>query len=505
MTFSLLKLVNVGGDAEARRGRALASLEILDTPPERELDAVVRSAQRALGCKIALVSLIDDRRLWFKARVGLDVSETPREQAFCLHTVDSDEMLVVPDATLDPRFVANPLVLGPPHIRFYAGVPLRVNGVGPDEGSIAIGSLCAIDDRPRQLTADEATELRDLAALVESLLSARATALAAIRIAEGQRDALHELELTHRQFRQAERMASVGSWRLTLADRRLKWSAQVYAIVGLPEGEDPPLGAAMAFFPPTARRTVSNALARATETGQSFDVEADFVTAQGDARRIRMMGELELRDGLPVALIGTFQDITARTVMEQALRRMAFTDELTNLANRARFNQVADERIAKAKASKTPLALLLIDLDHFKAVNDKCGHAAGDEILQLIASRLEAPYLVDCCAARLGGDEFVLLTSSGEAVQNMTGFVQRLLADLRHSVTSGESLIHVSATVGVSWLDDGVRNRTELLHRADTCLYKAKRVKRGSASIFGQDTIITCGDIRSSTKLRAVV
>ena len=504
MPFSLLELIDVGGEPEGRRLRALANLDILDTPPERDFDVVVRNAQRALGCKIVLISLLDDRRQWFKARVGLEAGETPIEHAFCAHTVASGEMMIVPDATLDPRFAANPLVVGPPHIRFYAGVPLRVSGLGPAEEPVAIGSLCAIDDVPRVLAEGDAAELRELAGLVESLLSARAAALSAIRVVEGQREAMHELNLTHRQFRQAERMASVGSWRLTLADKRLKWSAQVYAIVGLPEGDDPVFETAMDFFPPAARRTISNALARAIESGQPFDVEADFVTAQGSARRIRMMGELELRDGLPVALIGTFQDITARHVMEQALRRRADTDELTNLANRARFNQVADQRIAKAKASRTPLALLLIDLDHFKAVNDRCGHAAGDEILQLIASRLQAPYLEDCCAARLGGDEFVLIATSGEAVQNMIGFVQRLLSDLRHSVTSGDCLIHVSATIGVSWLDDGVGTRTELLHRADTCLYEAKRAQRGSAKIFGQNGIVTSGDVKPGTKLRVV-
>lgn len=154
-------------DEVARLG-ALARYDVLDSPPELAFDRISAVVARSLDVPIALVSLIDRDRQWFKACVGLDVSETPRGVAFCAHAIESDAVFVVPDAAADPRFATNPLVVGAPHIRAYAGAPLVV------PGGHRIGTLCAIDRRPRSHTAAELATLRDLAAVVVELLEKRA-------------------------------------------------------------------------------------------------------------------------------------------------------------------------------------------------------------------------------------------------------------------------------------------------------------------------------------------
>jgi len=155
---------------ESARLQALHALGILDSPPDERFDTLTRLATRLFGVPIAAVSLIDEHRQWFKSCAGLPVRETPREVSFCGHAILGAEILVVEDARLDARFADNPLVLGPPHIRFYAGSPL----VGPD-GS-RLGTLCVIDSRPRRFGADDGALLRDLARLAELELGSLALA-----------------------------------------------------------------------------------------------------------------------------------------------------------------------------------------------------------------------------------------------------------------------------------------------------------------------------------------
>ena len=142
---------------EAKRLDALSRYRILDTGSEQMFDDVALIASAVCQTPIALMSLIDSERQWFKARVGLDVAETPREHAFCSYTIIGDEPLIVEDATTDPRFANNPLVTSAPHIRFYAGAPLI------DREGNALGSLCVIDRKPRQLTDGQKIALAALA------------------------------------------------------------------------------------------------------------------------------------------------------------------------------------------------------------------------------------------------------------------------------------------------------------------------------------------------------
>lgn len=150
---------------EANRLAALRGLSILDTPPEERFDRLTKLAQRVLGVPIAVVSLVDSKRQWFKSCLGLDVSETPRSISFCGHAILEDNILIIPDTLLDSRFVDNPLVSGTPHIRFYAGQPLKAK-----DGS-RVGTLCVIDSKPRELTQAQIDSLRDLATLVEEELN----------------------------------------------------------------------------------------------------------------------------------------------------------------------------------------------------------------------------------------------------------------------------------------------------------------------------------------------
>lgn len=145
---------------EPYRLDALRALDLLDTPPGPEFEAVVRQGQRLFGVPTCLVTLIDAERQWFKARAGMPVAETPRSISFCGHAILEDRAMVVLDATLDPRFADNPLVIGPPHIRFYAGAPIEL------PSGYRIGTVCVIAPEPRaSFTQAEVADLTGLATL----------------------------------------------------------------------------------------------------------------------------------------------------------------------------------------------------------------------------------------------------------------------------------------------------------------------------------------------------
>lgn len=182
---------------ETDRLSALERYEVLDTPRDEAFDRITRLASKIFQAPIALISLVDKDRQWFKSRLGLDAAETSREIAFCAHAMQSDTVMVVENAIRDPRFEKNPLVIGEPRIRFYAGAPLLT----PDGQNL--GTLCIMGPRPRALDAEQATMLKDLAAMVIDELELRL--LASTDSLTGALNRRYFMDLADREQRRAVR------------------------------------------------------------------------------------------------------------------------------------------------------------------------------------------------------------------------------------------------------------------------------------------------------------
>lgn len=293
---------------------ALWSLAVLDSAPETEFDALVQAASLACGVPISLISLVDADRQWFKAHVGLPgVTQTPRDVAFCAHTVLSSDLLEVPDAHLDARFSDNPLVLHAPQVRFYAGAPVRLS-----DGH-CVGTLCVIDREPRQLNDAQRDILRCLAVVAAKALEGRRAVLAH---REQTSSALENLRLRQQAegfLARTSRVAGVGGWEYDLHSGQVTWSDGIRQIYGVGAEFLPTLEAALNPFPPDARQAILDAMQRAREGGPGWDLELPMTRADGTRLWVRTVGAPDGVEGQTVRLSGALQDITQRKRLQVEL------------------------------------------------------------------------------------------------------------------------------------------------------------------------------------------
>jgi len=460
---------------EAARLAVLAKLDLDCATPEAELDAIAALAANVTGWPIAGIVIVGEHDTWAKASHGIDRLVSPRRQVFSEVVIRTGEMLLVSDALADPRFVASLKSIRGAGARAYAGVPITVAGQ-------RIAVLCVLDRVPRRLDEAQQAALCQLGRVADALIATRLSVRVAEQAARDNAAATRRYRRQDRTFRQAERLARVGSWRYRLDDAQLEWSDEVYRIHGLEPGELPRMGRALDFYAPHHRARATETLAHTIETGDPFDVEADFITAKGQLRRIRSVGELEVEGGRPIAVIGVMQDVTERYRLEKSLRASASIDEVTSIANRASFNRALEMAMMRSGERGTPMMLAVVDLDDFKAINDTYGHMAGDDVLRAVGARLREPWLCDSFAARLGGDEFALIVEKEEFVADPQAFARRLAQALATPAITPAGEIPVSGTVGTAVLSDDIEAMRDLLHAADTALYESKRHRRAFVS-----------------------
>jgi PAS domain S-box-containing protein len=277
---------------EPGRLKALHNLGVLDTPQEERFDRITRLAQTIFSVPIALVSLIDENRQWFKSCQGLDATETPRGISFCGHAILAHDVFVIEDATLDPRFADNPLVTGGPLIRFYAGAPLRLNS------GHAAGTLCVISPRPRSFSDHDRKMLTQLAAIVVQELEDIYTAASERELREfiESAGAIIQSVDEHGRLRMVNR-----AW-----TKALGYSA--HEVIGKDIFD---------FIDSSEHEHCRSILEKVTNSGSEVEAETTFIAKGG--RKLRLSGILSVlkRPDGSIATRGIFQDVTARRDLEQ--------------------------------------------------------------------------------------------------------------------------------------------------------------------------------------------
>ena len=467
----------VSPPGELRRLCTLQSTGILDTPAEQEFDEIVALAAAICEVPISLISLVDADRQWFKAKTGLEVTQTPINSSFCAHAIRCDDLMIVHDAALDDRFAANPLVTGDPGIRFYAGFPLSA-----EDGS-NIGTLCVIDRVPRVLTSLQQTALRVLGrqAMTRIQYKMRMAALAAALL-EKERIAA-ELESSEIRFGAFLEALPAAAFIKDETGRMLFCNHAMTR--GFDATPDQWIGKTDAEIWPPEMADIFRAKDLAVlQTGQAirFDDEIigpDSKTSSWDVSMFPFTDSQKRRFIAAIAI-----DVTQERQAKQALRqsrqqmrdlnlklhKLSLTDGLTRVKNRRGLEDSLHREFERSRRSSAPLSLLMLDVDHFKDFNDAHGHVAGDQVLQRIAILMKDNTRKYDLIARYGGEEFVALLPD-----TLVQGAQMIAARLCHSISS-DNWQHrcITVSVGVGTLQQHHATPGDFLNAVDSALYQAK-------------------------------
>ncbi len=290
-------------DNDLERLEALRKYEILDTDVEKSFDQITKLASAICETPIALVSLIDKERQWFKSHHGLDARETPRDISYCGHAIMSDKILIVEDASDDQRFCDNPLLIGAPHVKFYAGVPLV------DEEGFKLGTLCVIDHEAKKLSEKQIESLEALASNVISLLALRKKNI--------------ELHKVKDQFQEIEKMSLTGGWELNLSTSEVIWTDEVYRIHGIEIGKQTSKIDGLSFYVGSSKKKLERLLENCISNGTPFNDVFSFKDNFGNHKWVRSVGRAVRNEDNEIdRVIGTFQDITSYKVNENRLKEL---------------------------------------------------------------------------------------------------------------------------------------------------------------------------------------
>lgn len=462
-------------DSEDLRLQDLYSYEILDTLPESGFDALTRLAKLACNTPVAFISFIDQRRQWFKSSIGLSFIETERSQAFCHYTIQQRDAFIVADAKVDPLFKDNPLVACERGIAFYAGVPI----LSP-KGN-ALGTLAVVDHRPRDLSPEETEALKIIANEVVRHLQHHKDRVLAKREAM-----LHDE--SERKFRvllenlpgMAYRCLNDEYWTIEFASKgALKLTG--YSAEELMSGQGFHFSD---LIVPEDREMVVKTVEDAVQRNEPFTMVYRIRNRAEELRWIWEQG-CAIRDdqGEVLALEGFLSDVTEHKQNEQLIEFIAYHDALTGLPNRGLLNDRLTMLISSFPRNLEQFALLFIDLDHFKYINDTLGHVVGDHLLQAVADRLKSCLRVTDTLCRLGGDEFIALLPNTPP-EDAECVAKKIINAFEDAFTIDGKTIVTQTSIGISSFPKDGKDGNELIRCADIAMYKAKETGRKNYQFF---------------------
>jgi diguanylate cyclase (GGDEF)-like protein/PAS domain S-box-containing protein len=294
------------------------------------------------------------------------------------------------------------------------------------------------------------------------------------------------LKESEQRLTEAQRIAQVGSWELELASGKLSCSEEIFRIFEIDRAK---FGASYEAFlqavHPDDRERVSQAYAESLATRMPYEIAHRLRMPDGRIKWVNERCETRYDElGRAVRSSGTVQDITERMEAEAQISRLAYHDALTGLSNRFSLQGQLEQALAMARREQRPLAVVFLDLDRFKAINDTLGHDAGDQLLVEVAHRLRANVRDSDIVARLGGDEFVVVLAEVDDATAAGRVADKILHALAQPYRIGEMELRSTASLGLAFHPDDGEDGETLMKNADTAMYHAKSLGRNNVQFF---------------------
>lgn len=311
------------------------------------------------------------------------------------------------------------------------------------------------------------------------------------------REILEALGQSRKSLDVAQRIAGLGNWEYVLGSGELIWSDNLYRILGLePQSQKSSLSLYMQYVDATERDLLYRWFS-SDDSKRTPSFKHRIITEMGEERQVKVQIRNENDSaGLISRKWGVVHDVTEQVQAEQKIHQLAYYDSLTRLPNRALFCERLARDIALAKREPTEIAVLFLDLDNFKRVNDSLGHAYGDLLLQEVGERLQGCAQtinqahdnedMSCTVARMGGDEFTVLLRGLGNRDEVEGFANKLTDSLSAGYLLDENDCHTSTSIGISFFPDHGTSVDELLKAADIAMYGAKRMGKGCYQTYSQ-------------------
>ncbi|MBD2835575.1 EAL domain-containing protein [Pseudomonas sp. JM0905a] len=475
---------------------------VRDTSSEPELDEFTRLAAIACQVPMAMLTLLDDDQERFASKLGVECGEISRQESLSAVVVASNELVHIEDASTSELLNRCALVAGPPHIKLFAGVPISAAGYQVS------GMLSVADIVPRNLGTSQVEALRLLAHQVERSpayqvrLSSRHYSVATdAPVIEDLRESQRILQtLISNLPGVAYRCRNDRTWSVELISESclqlMGCSASdlinsIVRMVDLVHPDDLP----------SLKRKISKALRAKTPYQSTYRIR----TVTGQIKWVWEQGcGVFSKDGEVVALEGFLTDISEQKRAEEHIRRMAYFDELTGLPNRLSMRDALSAAIAKSSDSHDPLALLHIEVDNFREINETLGYREGDRLLQEVADRFSGAVGEQQMVAHISESSFSMLLPRADASRAMLT-ARRLLSTLSKPIDLSGLLLNTDCSIGVALFPGHGSDPDALLRRANVARYSAKRGIEKIAMFAGSLDSDNAQRLRLMTELRRAI